>query len=653
MANEPTFLGTVEDVSGASISVALAKETAAGLTFISGVAYRIGQVGAFVRIPIGYLDLFGIVTQVGAGAVPEKVLAVEPHGHRWMKIELIGEGERDGAFQRGLSQSPAVGDPVHLVTVQDLARIYGHHDEPRFVRIGTLASAESIPAYVNVDKLVTRHSAVVGATGSGKSTTVASLLNTLSDAARYPSARIVVFDIHGEYAHALRDRATVFRINPNAAKQEHPLFVPYWAMTFDELMPLTFGESLNDVSLGALAEKILEHKKAALTKLQATIPAESSAVTESSLTVDSPVPFSIRQLWFELCELVKGTHTASDGQSPDTLAYELDSNGQPVQRGDAESVLPPKFRPMSQVSGQDKIYQSKAGQSLNISRQLDALASRLRDPRLEFLFRPGSWSPDNKGVPAQDLGSLLQSWLGGDKPIVVLDLSGVPVSILNALMGCLLRIIYDALFWARNLPEGGRERPLLLVLEEAHLYLGKTTQGTTSTGAGKAVQRITKEGRKYGIGAMIVSQRPSEVDDTILSQCGTIFALRMSNESDRNHVTGAVTDNLKGLLSNLPILRTGEAVVVGEAVHLPMRALITPPPPDRRPDSEDPLIFGGRFDENPKDPGRPGGWEHPRHWDKTREYNEMVEVWRLQQPKPIRGLPNPAKSSAVKSQKAK
>ena len=116
MPQEPTYLGTVEDVSGASISVALAKETTAGLTFITGVAYRIGQVGAFVRIPIGYVDLFGIVTQVGAGAVPDKIAAIEPHGHRWMTVELIGEGERDGLFQRGLSQSPAVGDAVHLVT---------------------------------------------------------------------------------------------------------------------------------------------------------------------------------------------------------------------------------------------------------------------------------------------------------------------------------------------------------------------------------------------------------------------------------------------------------------------------------------------------------------------------------------------------------
>lgn len=171
---------------------------------------------------------------------------------------------------------------------------------------------------------------------------------------------------------------------------------------------------------------------------------------------------------------------------------------------------------------------------------------------------------------------------------MVLDLSGVPTTILNDLIGTLLRVLYDALFWARDRSEGGRERPLLLVLEEAHVYLGKDHKGP----AASAVRRIAKEGRKYGIGAMIVSQRPSEVDDTILSQCGTLFALRMSNPSDRGHVVGTVTDNLQGLLSNLPILRTGEAVIVGEAVHLPMRALIEPPPEDRRPDSADPVILG-------------------------------------------------------------
>ena len=625
MPSKPTFLGTVEDVSGASISVALSSETAAGLTFISGVAYRIGQVGAFVRIPIGYLDLFGIVTQVGAGAVPERVALAEPHGHRWMTVELIGEGERQGDFQRGLSQSPAVGDPVHLVTVEDLSRIYGHHGNPRFVKVGTLASAESIPAYVNVDKLVTRHSAVLGATGSGKSTTVASLLGTLSDASRYPSARIIVFDVHGEYGQAFRGSGTVFRINARQVSHEQQLHVPFWAIPTEDLIPLAFGQ-LDDSARGAVMDRILDAKRRYATNHP------DLNISVSDVTADTPLPFSLRQLWLDLHTATKGTHTTNDGQSTETLAYELDLEGTPMI-GNAETLTPPRFRPEDKTST-PKIYYSKQ-QNLISGRSLEVLATKLRDPRLNFLFRPGPWDVSPDGEAELGLDVFLHRWLGESHPVVVLDLSGVPVSTLNPLIGAMLRIIYDALFWSRDLAEGGRERPVLLVLEEAHLYLGKNASGGASSQAGQAVRRIAKEGRKYGIGAMIVSQRPSEVDDTILSQCGTIFALRMSNESDRSHVTGAVTDSLKGLLSNLPILRTGEAIIVGEAVQLPMRALIQAPPPDRRPDSEDPVIFGGKFDEGERSKDRPGGWEQQRTWDKSLDFRQMVEVWRLQRPRPI------------------
>lgn len=181
-------------------------------------------------------------------------------------------------------------------------------------------------------------------------------------------------------------------------------------------------------------------------------------------------------------------------------------------------------------------------------------------------------------------------------------------------MAVLLRIIYDALFWSRSVSEGGRERPLLVVLEEAHSYLGR---GELSPAA-LAVRRIVKEGRKYGIGAMIVSQRPAEVDATILSQCGTLLAMRLSNSSDRANVTGAVTDNLEGLLSMLPVLRTGEAIILGEAVQLPVRTQLDAPEPHRRPDSTDPLVYN--------DQG-PGGWNRRKE---PANYEEVVAMWRKQ-----------------------
>lgn len=213
MKNNSTYLGSVQDVSGTTVRVIMVNDTLSGLTYVDGEGYKIGQIGSFVKIPIGYNYLFGIITQVGASAVPENQTLNQPYGNRWMTIQLVGEGQRSGEFQRGISQYPTISDEVHLVSEIDLKRIYGQPDKPYFVNVGHIAGAESIPALIDVNKLITRHSAVVGTTGSGKSTTVASLLNALSDTKKYPSSRILVFDIHGEYGKALKDRANVFKIN--------------------------------------------------------------------------------------------------------------------------------------------------------------------------------------------------------------------------------------------------------------------------------------------------------------------------------------------------------------------------------------------------------------------------------------------------------
>jgi hypothetical protein len=452
---------------------------------------------------------------------------------------------------------------------------------------------------------------VVGATGAGKSTTVSSLLRALCDPVRYQSARILIVDIHGEYGTALRDLASVFRINPAVDQGQESLFVPYWAMSFDELLSITLG-TLDDASRGAVLEKIYSLKKEALNRTA------REGVTADTLTVDTPVPFSIHRLWFEFHKAMYATHTAQQAaQSAVTEALAVDANGQPLQAGDALKVIPPQYQPIAQ----GRIFLSAA--NLNFRRPLDYLATKLRDPRFNFMFRPGPWLPGLQDPPGADLDQLLSQWLGGEHPITILDLSGVPSSVLNQVVGVVLRIIYDALFWARSLSEGGRERPILVVLEEAHNYL----RDDQSSSAGAAVQRIVKEGRKYGIAAMIVSQRPSEIDPTVLSQCGTMIAMRLSNASDRSHVTSAVTDNLEGLLSMLPVLRTGEAIVVGEAVHLPLRTLLAPPSMDRRPDSADPEVFNE---------SGPGGWNRTRE---TADYKDVVTVWRKQDPRSPKTIP--------------
>ncbi len=602
---DPTFLGTVENVKGATITVALDEKTASGLAFIDGRGYRIGQVGTFVRIPLGYLNLFGIVSQIGAGTVPEDLATAEPHGHRWMTVQLLGEGTSGTPFRRGVSQYPTIGDSVHLLTDDDLAAIYGTATSPSLVSIGQLASSESIPALLDLTSLVGKHSAVLGSTGTGKSTTVAVLLDALADSRRYPSARILVLDVHGEYAQALGHRATVFRIGADVSPPHQPLFIPYWALTFDELLPIALGE-VEDVPLGQLVDKLTELK---LESLQAQ---PRDGVTADSVTVDTPVPFSIHRFWFDLHRLVNATHTVSGGQSQATEALLLDDKAQPVEPGDPMKVIAPRYRPHTLATGVEKIYLSSS--SLNIRRQLQALASRLRDPRFEFLFRPGPWLPDKDGKTESDLDSLIEAWVGGPQPITILDLSAIPYTVLTTLIGALLRVIFDALFWSRDLSEGGRERPLLVVLEEAHAYLGRDMPGP----AANSVRRIVKEGRKYGIGAMIVSQRPAEIDTTILSQCGTLFALRLSNSVDRGHVTGTAPDYLEGLFSMLPALRTGACIIVGEAVQLPMRVLVTPPPEGRRPDSQDPIVY---------DEKGPGGWNRRRE---VTDYSDVLSTWRRQ-----------------------
>ncbi|MDT8758750.1 DUF87 domain-containing protein [Sphingomonas psychrotolerans] len=621
LSSKATVVGTVQDVSGTTISVTLNSDRFSALSFVNGQGYKIGQIGSFVKIPVGYVDLYGVVSQVGASAVPEKAQLAMPNGLRWMTVQLIGEGYRSGRFQRGISQYPTFEDEVHLVSEADLQAIYGRLDKQNhLVRVGHIAGSESIDALVDVNKLITRHSAVVGTTGSGKSTTVAGLLNVLSDARRFPSARIVVLDLHGEYARALGDRANIFKINPDPRQpHEHKLCIPFWALSFDELVRVTFGALPSD---GKARNIILERVLAAKVESLAAQPIDG--VDPLDVTADSPIPFSLNKLWHELYCAEFGTYLSSGGANPGdpaTWAYEKDGAGA-NRVGDAQAGIPPRFRKVKNVAADpEKI--NYLPDPLNIRAQLEALGARLRVSRYDFLFKAGDWHPDLNGTAGKTLSDLIGRWIGNDRPITILDLSGIPSTVTNDIIGNVLRVLYDGLFWARNLSEGGRERPLLIVMEEAHTYLNDDCESPASI----ATQRIVKEGRKYGIGAMIVSQRPSEINATILSQCGTFFAMRLSNGTDRSHVTGALSDNLEGLTNMLPVLRTGEAIILGEAVGLPMRTMIQAPPKDRRPDSQDPLVCDKAL---PDESMTPGGWNLKSHLEP--DYGHFVRTWLQQNP---------------------
>ena len=591
---DPTFLGTVASVSGSSVSVHLAQSVASGLSIIEGRTYRVGQVGSFVRIPQGYQDLFGVVSEVGAKAAPAIANQEELETGRWMLIQLVGEAV-GGVFERGISQYPNIGDSVHTTTESGLAQIYGASNIGH-ITIGTLSSAESIPAKLSLNELVTRHSAILGSTGSGKSTTIASLLRSITsptdDGDGYPSARILMLDIHGEYPTALSDVATIYSVDPRPGEEK--LQIPYWALNSTDLLEFLAG-GVDGPRESAFTDKIFA------LKTQSHKQAKFPGVEGGSITVDTPLPFSLKKLWYDLIDFEIAT-------------FEGDDRDESTQQdaGDADTLTAPRYKPHAMGAKGPFINP----QAVGIRRQLNLLRSRLLDRRYDFLLHPGSWEPDIDGNIELDLDALLAGWIGGEKPITILDLSGVPSLVLEGLVGSILKIVYESLFWSREKSEGGIERPLLIVMEEAHRYLASSVENL----AAEIVQKVAKEGRKYGVGAMVVSQRPSEVDETILSQCGTFLALRLSNPSDRTRVQGTLPDGLVNLLDVLPVLRTGEAIVMGEAAKLPMRCRITLPSKEHQPQSTDPKVSRQ--------------WSLPQ---RAEGYDRVVASWRAQSPRTVIG----------------
>jgi len=561
---DPTFIGQVASVTGGIVRVRLRDDMPSTLVMIEGDSYRVGQIGGFFRIPLGYANLYAVCTQVGADAappteapsVPDTVLEEEIQerlsGYRWMTVVLFGEG-LGGEFERGVGQYPTVGDEVHIVTNDDLKIIYGWaKGTAGTISVGRIAATAGISADINVAGLVSRHCAIVGSTGAGKSNLVTVLLEAVSDGS-FPNARAIVIDPHGEYATALGDKARVFRVRPNEEAGEKPLRVPFWALPFFELQQLTLG-GLQPNHEAAIRDQVLDMKTEAARHLAIPPPPET-------LTADSPVPFSIKRLWYELDRFERITFSTMGNQQKPEDANDPEEVGDPMQ------LKPDRYPPASPYNQPPYKNQRKR----NIERQLDLMASRLRDGRFSFLFTPGGgFEPDLDGKVGADLDTVVREWVGHDRPASVFDVSGLPSEILPAIVGTMLRVIYDMLFWAQDLPVGGRRQPLLIVIDEAHRFVPEGAD----TSAHRTLSMIAKEGRKYGAGLMLVSQRPSEIDSAVLSQSGSLIALRLTNASDRSKVAATVPDDLGGLVDLLPSLRTGEGVFLGEIMPIPSRVRV-------------------------------------------------------------------------------
>lgn len=545
-----TEIGEIISVSGNVITVQLSDTIKSNMPVIDGIVYRIGQIGSFLKVPLGYANLYGIVTQIGAAAIPDKIKELIEQDYtmldnrQWLNMVLVGE-QIGRKFDRGVSQSPTTGDTVHLVTINDLDIIYGGYDERNSITIGNISISESLNAKIDLNKTISRHCAILGSTGSGKSNSVGVVLSAIAKK-EFKSSRILVIDPHGEYNSVLKNNSNVYKIKSDDPKESKELFIPFWALPFEELMSI-FSGNLSDPNKDHFRTKVIEAKLKA-------IDVNSINIDKVLVTADTPVPFSIKQLWFELDDFERQTLKKN---------RQLDSVYEPIVKGNPENLISNEYPATGLGSSAPFMNHEKKG----ILSFLNSVRTKLKDSRYSFLFEPGDFTPNLSGKVKEDLSNLLFNWLGSNKPVTILDLSGIPSEIMTSISGTLLKIIYDALFWGQNLRIGGKEQPLLIVLEEAHNYI-KSGEDSISS---RAVQSIAKGGRKYGVGLLLITQRPSELDETVLSQCGTIIALRMNNSKDRSHIRSAIQDELQTMVDLLPSLRTGEAIISGEGVKIPSR----------------------------------------------------------------------------------
>ena len=560
MKHDVTYLGTIIRVDSSTVEVEVSDNIPSATPIINGRLYKIGQIGTFVKIPMGNITIYGIVSSVSN--TPSKTddnQIKQLIGSRFLMVQLVGEKIGDDEFEKGIGTYPTINDEVHLVIEQDLFNVYGKKDKGS-IEIGKHSSSENLSVYIDVHKLVLRHCAIVGSTGSGKSNTTVSILKAILN--DFEGSRIILVDPHGEYASAF-PKAKVLKINDTA----NPLYIPFWLMNFDELAYFLVGAKPTDdqrPEYRLFREVITTYKRK-------NFKLKSGNVNPDFITADSPIPFNVRKLWHEMNWWLNATFAESnkDSQTKDT-AKEKD-------KGNYEELKPAIFEPYP--TNVQAPYKSKHQEYYSYEKKI---LNRLKDSRFDFLFNPGEYKDENS---PKDLHNLLNEWIGSDKKLVILDLSGVPFEVLDITIGLITRFVYDSMFWGRNESYTGKNRPLLLAFEEAHTYLNKNESNSYSK---DAVEQIFKEGRKFGVGALVISQRPSEISETILAQIGTLIALRLTNSSDQSIVKSSSPDNLNSLIDLLPSLRIGEAVIVGEAMKIPSRVRIELNSP--RPTSEDPKL---------------------------------------------------------------
>ncbi len=552
-----------------------------------GTTYRVGRLGTYATIPLGKTMLIGYVTRVGAAGELEPGPDPDRPRRVTLTLQLLGTVRND-KFTRGVNEYPTLGDPVRLGVDEDFELIFGCFDElaqskhyRKSFPMGRFAVDTDFEVKVLGKEFFAKHVAVMGNSGSGKSCATAKIVH---EALRLPHSQIVMFDMHGEYLSAFSDEE--MRPNTNVTYlSDRNLVLPYWMLRYDEFEQL-FVDAHNSSTVNA--QKMF--LRSAFEKLKRAAAEELDLLAEYN--VDSPLYYSIGQLEtyaenLNEARFVLGTQNYAFSRLPhrtlpaDEQELLLLSRRMEFNKGNAEGETP---------------HATYFGKLLGLVNQLE---TRLNDRRYDFLLRPfeqAQRNPDLAGLLREDqppgqisrsVSLVLRQILGrGDerRNLTIIDLSGLPFDVVDMTVAVVTRALFDFNFWS---PPEARQ-PVLMVYEEAHNYLPRNERGRR-TFARDAVEKVAKEGRKYGVSAMVVSQRPSEISETILSQCNSMLLMRMNNPDDQEYAARVVSDQFRSLISLLPSMKPGEGFIIGDAVLMPMRTLIDLPP--RLPRSSDVDFF--------------------------------------------------------------
>ena len=480
-------------------------------------------------------------------------------------------------FKQGSSILPSPTEEVFIIHKEVMNKIFSKDSNYSF-EFGQLIQNRDIKLHINGNSFFSKHIAVVGSTGSGKSCTVAKILQDVVGISKktnlnngnQKNAHVIIFDIHSEYKSAFTiDDKENFNLN---VLDVDKLKLPYWLMNSEELEAI-FIESNEQNS----HNQVSQFKKAVI------LNKEKHNSTLDKITYDTPVYFSINEVYNYICNKNNLTvYKKEDKLMFATLSFDKEySEDELWNKIDFEA---------STGNSKHSTFNEKVakfgGFNGEFERFISRLETKIKDKRLAFLLKPTK--EDESLYKTSDFEEILKQFLGYlDKSnITIIDLSGVPFEVLSITISLISRLVFDFAFHYSKLRHSNgklNDIPFLIVCEEAHNYIPKSG-GAEYKSSKKSIERIAKEGRKYGLSLMVVSQRPSEVSDTIFSQCNNFIALRLTNISDQNYIKGLLPNNANSITDILPTLSAGECLVVGDAT--PMPAIVKMEMPDPEPKSE-------------------------------------------------------------------